>query len=75
MIRKIDKVKDIKKCGDIIRNSFITVTDEFELTINNAPTNPAFITDENLQQSIEKGLDLYFKYLDEEAVGCVGIQR
>lgn len=74
MVRKVYNDTDIIKCAKIIRNSFITVADNFGLTIKNAPTNPAFITDENLQKSIEKGLDLYLKYQDDEAVGCIGIQ-
>jgi ribosomal protein S18 acetylase RimI-like enzyme len=73
-VRKVYNDADIITCAEIIRNSFITVADAFGLTIKNAPTNPAFITAEDLQKSIEKGLDLYLKYLADEAVGCIGIQ-
>lgn len=75
MIKKVENDVEIIKCQEIIRNSFITVADDFGLTVNNAPTNPAFITYENLQKSIEKGMELYIKYENNDAVGCVGIQR
>ncbi|MFT8351261.1 hypothetical protein [Clostridium saccharoperbutylacetonicum] len=68
MIKKVETDLEIIKCQQIIRNSFITVADDFGLTIKNAPTNPAFITYENLQKSIEKGMDLYLKYENNEAV-------
>lgn len=31
------------ECAEVIRDSFMTVANDFKLTKENAPTNPAFI--------------------------------
>jgi ribosomal protein S18 acetylase RimI-like enzyme len=58
----------------VIRESNATVAKEFNLTMENAPTNPAFITHDALVDSMNKGLTMYGFYEGKRLVGCVGIQ-
>jgi diamine N-acetyltransferase len=59
----------------VMRVSFITVADELNLTKENAPTNPAFITTETLKKSVESGLKIFGLFLNNEIVGSVGIEK
>lgn len=45
MIKEVDK-KDISECVKVIRESFLTVADEFDITIENGPRFTAFATTE-----------------------------
>lgn len=45
MIRKVEQ-EDIKRCVEVIRESFGTVADEFGFTVENAPRFTAFATTE-----------------------------
>ena len=46
MIKKVNK-KDITECVKVIRDSFVTVANEFGFTIENAPRFTAFATTED----------------------------
>lgn len=46
MIRRIDE-KDLAECVKVIRESFLTVADEFGFTVENAPRFTAFATTED----------------------------
>ena len=46
MIRAIEE-KDIKECVNVIRNSFMTVAKQYNITVENSPYFTAFATDEN----------------------------
>ncbi len=46
MIKKVDK-KDITACVNVIKESFITVANEFGFTVENAPRFTAFATTED----------------------------
>jgi ribosomal protein S18 acetylase RimI-like enzyme len=63
-----------KELVGVISESNATVARELNLTKENAPTNPAFITYEALEGSINKGLVMYGFYEDKKLVGCVGIE-
>lgn len=63
-----------KEVTQIIREANATVARELNLTKENAPTNPAFITYEALTESLNKGLAMYGFYEDKKLVGCVGIE-
>ena len=63
-----------KELVDVIGESNATVARDLNLTKENAPTNPAFITYEALEESMNKGLAMYGFYEDKKLVGCVGIE-
>lgn len=65
---------DLESLLRVIRESFLTVARDFNLTPENAPTNPAFLPMERLQESISNRLEFFAARIGEDIVGCVGIQ-
>jgi len=74
IIRRIDFEVEKHDLLKVIQQSFLTVADEFNITIQNAPTNPAFLAINKLEESVNQNVN-YFIYIEEDKiVGCVGIQ-
>ncbi len=64
MIRKIEE-KDIPRCVNVIRKSFMTIADQFEITVKNAPFFTAFsTTDEKLNGQFEDENRVMYAYYD-----------
>lgn len=59
--------EDLPECLDVIRRSFSTVAEDFGLTPENAPTNPAFMKAERLKYEFDTG-KLMFKLMDESKI-------
>jgi len=72
-IKKIDIID--QDCVNVIRDSFITVANDFNITRENAPTNAAFIEMKNLEAMKQKGVDMYGAYIDESLIGFVAIEK
>jgi ribosomal protein S18 acetylase RimI-like enzyme len=72
-IRKIED--ELEECNDVIRRSFITVAEEFNITRENAPKNPAFLGPESLAGMREKGVSMYGAYTDNICVGFVAVEK
>ncbi len=65
MIRHIQE-KEIEKCVEVIKRSFLTVAQEYGLTVKNAPRFTAFATTfERLQAQYTEGRQMY-GYFDEK---------
>jgi ribosomal protein S18 acetylase RimI-like enzyme len=75
MISQILEEADMHDCASCIRDSFLTVANEFGFTTENAPTNPAFITYERLKESFDKGMILYGLFVGDKIEGCIAIER
>jgi ribosomal protein S18 acetylase RimI-like enzyme len=60
---------------EIIRNSFKTVAVEMGFTPENAPTNPAFISSNQVQQLIDKGVKLFGLFIEGKQAGCMGLEK
>ena len=73
-IRKLNKEKELNDLLFVIQESFSTVSNELNITKENAPTNPAFLTMEKLLESIEKNVDFYIASDNNKICGSVGIQ-
>ncbi len=73
-IRKLNKEKELNDLLVVIQESFLTVAKDFNLTKENAPTNPAFITMDKLVEAIGNKLDFYVAAENNRIVGCIGIQ-
>ena len=58
----------------MIQKSFSTVANEFSLTMENAPTNPAFLPIEKLDESITNNTEYFIAIDNNQIFGCVGIQ-
>ena len=73
-INPIDVEHDLDRLLHVIKKSFLTVADEFGLSEKNAPTNPAFLKMDSLEKSIMNNVDFYIAKIENEVVGCVGVQ-
>ena len=73
------EIKDIdiefEDCVNVIRNSFITVAEEFNITRQSAPTNPAFINSEAMVKMKEKGVKMYGGYSEGKLIAFVAIEK
>lgn len=75
MIREITGGKDLRDSISVIRASFQTVAEEFDITEENCPTNPAFIRLEHLELLLEKGVRLFGLFAGGKQVGFMVIDR
>lgn len=67
-IKKIEKT-DIPSCVKTIRESFLTVAEEFGFTEENAPRFTGFaVTEERLIWQLEQEKRLMFKYCEDNAI-------
>ena len=63
------------ECVKVIRNSFITVANHFNLTKENAPINPAFIEIDALNKMYEKNIDMFIVLENDVYIGFVAIEK
>ena len=64
MIKEIEK-NDITECVEVIKESFLTVADEFGLTAENAPRFTAFaISEDRIRYQLENEQRLMIAYYD-----------
>jgi ribosomal protein S18 acetylase RimI-like enzyme len=74
-INEISGNVGISDSARVIRNSFRTVVKEFNLTRENCPTHPSFITVRQLTELKEKGLNLFGGFIRETQVGFVALEK
>ena len=75
MIKEILTNDDLLHSVDVIRGSFKTVADEFNLTMENCPAHPSFITYENVIDLKAKGLNLFGLFIDDIQAGFMAIEK
>ena len=67
--------KMFDECAEVIRNSFITVADDFKLTKVNAPTNPAFIESDAIRLMYDKQTEMYAVTESSVTIGFIAIEK
>ncbi len=68
MIKQIEK-DNIKECVEVISKSFMTVANDFNFTIDNAPRFTAFATtEERLMWHLEEEKRLMFAYIENHKI-------
>jgi len=72
-IRRIET--EFEECAKVIRAAFGTVAEEFGITRENAPTNPAFAGADSLLKMKEKGAQLYGAFEGKACIGFVAIEK
>lgn len=72
-IREIMDI-EIDDCAEVIRESFLTVAEEFGLNTDNCPTNGAFIKSERLTAERQKGNLMYALFKDDRMVGFMALE-
>lgn len=75
MIKQVKNKEQLNICLEIIRNSFITVADEFGLTENNCPSHTAFMTIDKLQKQFDDGRPMFLFYQDAVPVGYFSLAK
>jgi GNAT superfamily N-acetyltransferase len=65
---------DLDRCAQVIRESFMTVAQDFGLTQQNCPTNGAFLQTERLAADLEKGNRMYGLFAGKEMVGFMQLE-
>lgn len=69
MIKRINE-EDIENCVYVIRNSFQTVADEFNITKENAPRYVCYSVDSNkIKSQFNDGKDMFAYFIDDKPVG------
>lgn len=69
MIRKVN-LNEMQTCSDVIKESFASVADKFNITKENAPSYVAFsTTPDRLSEQYLSGREMYVYVIDEHIVG------
>lgn len=75
VFKQVKDDAELEQCVDVIRKSFRTIAEEFNLTAANAPTNPAFIKFDNLLKMKEKGITMFAVFHEDTQVGFVAVEK
>lgn len=74
MIIRITESDNLEEIASLIRKSFVTVTKQFGITIENAPTNPAYITEQRVADLLKK-CEFYCKSVENKLIGTIAIEK
>jgi ribosomal protein S18 acetylase RimI-like enzyme len=75
MIKKLDVEQRADELASLLRTANRTVAREFNLTPENAPTNPAFIDSEDILRGAKERSIVYYGYfLGGILVGCFALE-
>jgi len=66
--------EDSDECLDVIRHSFITITEDFGITRENTPTNPAFLSKDRFTEHLENDVILFGLFDEKQMAGCIAIE-
>ncbi len=69
------KEENLEECAAVIRQGFSTVAKDFGLTIENCPTNGAFIQKERLLEERKKGQMMYGMVTDQKIIGFMQLEK
>jgi ribosomal protein S18 acetylase RimI-like enzyme len=75
MIREIIAQDQISTSVGVIRQAFKTVADEFNLTPDNCPTHPSFITFDALLKLNKRGTKFFGTFIDEMQIGFIAVEK
>ncbi len=72
---RIAENADIITLASLIRDSFRSVADRFNLTSENAPMHPSNCKPEWIESGFKKGVRYYLLETDEGPIGCVALEQ
>jgi len=75
VIREIEHEADLNNSVNVIRDAFKTVALEFNLTCDNCPSSPAFVTFGQLRDLRIKGVKLFGLFQDSVQLGFVAVEQ
>jgi N-acetylglutamate synthase-like GNAT family acetyltransferase len=71
-MESIVEIFDSKIITDILNRAFMTVAQQYNFTAENAPTFPAFINSNRIENSLNNGLKMYGYNMNNQIIGCAG---
>jgi len=74
-IREIDNENELRNGARVIRNAFKTVALEFNLTRENNPTHPSFMTTGRLREDRNRGVRFFGLFPEDGQIGFIAIER
>jgi GNAT superfamily N-acetyltransferase len=74
-IKEIINENELEKSEQVIGDSFRTVAVEFNLSKDNCPTHPSFVTMKQLNEMKRKGLKLFGLFEYDAQVGFVAVEK
>ena len=66
---------DVTTIVSVLRRAFATTAEQFGLTRDNCPTNPAFATPDRVTEDMARGMQYYLLAEDGHARGCVALEQ
>jgi len=75
MIKKVSLKDDFDQLSQLLNDAFRTVAYEFGLTEENAPTNNAFITSEELKTQLIERRQFFCYIENDEPIGFIAIEK
>jgi ribosomal protein S18 acetylase RimI-like enzyme len=75
IIRELNKRIDRETSVLVIRDSFVTVAEEFNITKENCPTHPSFVSIDNIEDLVARGISLFGLFNDEMQIGFVALEK
>jgi GNAT superfamily N-acetyltransferase len=66
---------ELEECAGVIREGFLTVAKEFEITRENAPTNGAFMQKDRLEEDRAKGNIMYVMVQEGRTIGFMQLEK
>ena len=72
--RPVQLDPELQQSIRVIREAFATVVKEFGLTIDSAPTNPAFIEYKHLQKMRDNRIPMFGFYHEQQQIGFAAIE-
>lgn len=75
LYKSVNTEQELTVSINVIRKSFATVAEQFKLTKEKVPTNPAFIEMRHLQKMLDKGIAMFGVFCEMLHIGFVAIER
>lgn len=74
-IHRLETEEQLRECVEVLQDAFETVAAEFGLTVDNCPSNAAFVDFGKLKSTLNKGVEYFGYYVEGRMNGCVGIKK
>jgi len=74
-IREVGSENELRDSSRVIRNAFRTVALDFNLTRENNPTHPSFMTTKRLREDHNKGVRFFGLFLRDRQIGFIAVEK
>jgi ribosomal protein S18 acetylase RimI-like enzyme len=74
-IREIADERELRSSARVVRNAFKTVALDFNLTRENSPTHPSFMTTGRLREDRNKGVRFFGLFVKDRQIGFIAVER